>query len=143
MPLRVDLVFSYWIFIWYLLYTLKLTNYNPKICHWFRIIRQHINAFSYVIVWYFYKTIVFFIIINIFIKVIPYYYLIKSIIKLRDVYATILLFLIFILWLQINNESLTGNIKLIYDSLLKEENNTPVINLLSKIEINYKKLEVL
>ena len=143
MPLRVDLVFSYWIFIWYLLYTLKLTNYNPKFAIGLGLLDNTIMLFLMLLYGTSIKTIVFFIIINIFIKVIPYYYLIKSIIKLRDVYATILLFLIFILWLQINNESLTGNIKLIYDSLLKEENNTPVINLLSKIKINYKKLEVL
>ena len=29
--LRADLVFSYWIFVWYLLYIFKVTSYNPKL----------------------------------------------------------------------------------------------------------------
>ena len=29
-PLRVDLVFSYWVYFWYVLYALKITNYSPK-----------------------------------------------------------------------------------------------------------------
>ena len=30
MALRIDLVFSYWMFFWYILYAFKLTKYSPK-----------------------------------------------------------------------------------------------------------------
>lgn len=143
MPLRFDFVFSYWIFIWYLLYISKLTIYNPKFAIGLGLLYNTIMFFLMILYCSSIKTIVFFIMINIVIKVIPYYYLMNSIIKLHDVYATVLLFFIFILWLQINNESLTGNLKLVYDSLLRGQNKTPLINLLSKIEVNYKNLEVI
>ena len=29
--LRIDLVFSYWILLWYILYILNIIKYNPKI----------------------------------------------------------------------------------------------------------------
>jgi hypothetical protein len=28
--LRADLVFSYWIYLWYILYAFKITNFSPK-----------------------------------------------------------------------------------------------------------------
>jgi len=28
--LRIDLVFSYWVYFWYILYAFKITNYSPK-----------------------------------------------------------------------------------------------------------------
>ena len=46
-------------------------------------------------------------------------------------------------WLHINNQSLVGNIKVIYNSLLYGKNETPFMNLLSKIEGNFKRLEVI
>ena len=53
------------------------------------------------------------------------------------------LFLIYIIWLHINNQSLIGNIKIIHNSLLYGKNKTPFMNLLSKIETNFKTLEVI
>jgi len=88
------------------------------------------------------KNIIFFIIINIFIKVIPYYYLMDKPIKYVDIYVTVIIFIIFILWLHINKESLTGNIRIIYDSLLYDKNTTPIMNILSNLKNNYKHLEI-
>ncbi len=28
--IRLDLMFSYWLFIWYILYEIEITEYNPK-----------------------------------------------------------------------------------------------------------------
>jgi len=60
----------------------------------------------------------------------------------NDVYITILLFTIFILWLNINSQSLIGNAKLIHDSLLKNQYKTPFMSLLHQMENNLKKYEV-
>jgi hypothetical protein len=70
-------------------------------------------------------TILYFIIINFLIKVLPIYYLRAETITMKDVYMTVLLFIIFIIWLYINNISLIENIKIIYNSLVYGENKTP------------------
>jgi hypothetical protein len=89
------------------------------------------------------KTIFWFIIINTLIKVVPLYYLNDEIYKIKDIYFTIVLFIIFIFWLHINKQSLVGNIKTIHNSLLYGKNETPFMNLLSKLEKNFKTLEVI
>ena len=89
------------------------------------------------------KTIIWFIIINTLIKVVPFYYLRNELFKMKDIYVTMGLFFIYIIWLHINNQSLVGNIKVIYNSLLYGKNETPFMSLLSKIEGNFKRLEVI
>lgn len=141
--LRFDLVFSYWIYVWYLLYTFKITNYSPK----FFLIIGLIDNFFMLIMMLLYgtsrKTIFYFIIINTIIKVIPLYYLKNEKIKMKDIYFSFVLFIIFVLWLYINKQSLIGNIKLVHDSLIYGKDNTPFMNLLKKIKRNYKHLEVI
>ena len=103
--LRVDYVFSYWIFLWFILYELKLVKYSPKFIIIIGII-ENLGLFSYFI----YKKSSFyniakFIIINIFIKIIPLYLVWKDKIIWDDISASLALFLIYLLWLVINNRS--------------------------------------
>jgi hypothetical protein len=139
---RVDLVFSYWIYIWFLLYMFHFTTYNPK----FALVIGVIDNIIMLILMIYYgsksNTILFFIIINTFIKVLPIYYLKNEIIKMNDIYFTIGLFIVFSIWLHIHSQSLIGNVKLIHDSLLYGKNNTPLIHLFSKIEKNFKNFRV-
>ena len=141
--LRPDLVFSYWIYLWYLLYTFKVTKYSPK----FPLILGLIDNIIMLILMISYgtsrRTILYFIIINIFIKVVPLYYLRNDSIKNTDIYFTVSLFIIFVIWLHINEESLIGNIKIIYDSLLYGKDQTPFMAFINKIKKNFKGLEVL
>jgi hypothetical protein len=103
--IRLDFIFSYWIFLWFVLY--KLTNiikYSPK----FIIILGIIENFGLLLYLIYkkssYYNITKFIIINTFIKIIPLYLIINDKIILRDVIASIILFLIYLLWLFINNK---------------------------------------
>jgi len=141
--LRFDLVFSYWIYVWYLLYALKIINYSPK----FFLILGLIDNFFMLIMMLLYgtskKTIFYFIIINTIIKVVPIYYLRDEKIRMKDIYFSLVLFIIFVIWLHMNEQSLIGNIKLVHDSLLYGKDNTPFMNLLKKIKINYKNLSVI
>jgi hypothetical protein len=103
--LRLDYVFSYWIFLWFILYELKLVKYSPKFIIIIGII-ENLGLFSYFI----YKKSSFyniakFIIINIFIKIIPLYLVWKDKIIWNDIIASLVLFLIYLLWLVINNRS--------------------------------------
>lgn len=141
--LRADLVFSYWIYFWYILYVFKITTYSPK----FPLILGLIDNIIMLILMLLYgtshRTIFYFIIINTIIKVVPLYYLINQPIMMKDIYFTIFLFGIFIVWLHINKQSLFGNIKIIHDSLLFGQDKTPFMALINNIKTNFKKLEVI
>ena len=141
--LRADLVFSYWIYIWYVFYAFKFINYSPK----FALILGVIDNVIMLVLMFLYgtsqRTIFYFIIINTLIKAVPLYYLRIETIQIKDIYFTIGLFTLFILWLHINSQSLIGNIKLVHDSLLYGKNETPFMALLTQLQKNYKNLEII
>jgi len=141
--LRGDLVFSYWIYFWYILYALKITNYSPK----FPLILGLIDNIIMLVLMFMYdtskRTIFYFIVINTLIKVVPLYYLRDEPIKINDIGFTILLFVIFVIWLHLNRQTLFGNIKLIHDSLLYGLDKTPFMAFINKLKSNFKNLEVL
>jgi hypothetical protein len=141
--LRADLVFSYWIYLWYILYAFKITHFSPKIPLILGVIDNIIMLILMLIYGTSKETIFYFIIINTLIKVVPLYYLRNEPIKWRDIYFTIFLFILFVGWLHINSQSLYGNIKIIHDSLLYGQNKTPFMAVLNKIKKNFKRLQVL
>jgi hypothetical protein len=140
--LRFDLVFSYWIFLWYILYVFNIVIYSPKFLLIIGLIYNIIMLFFMFIYRTNKTTIFYFILINTFIKVLPLYYLKNKLIKISDIYFSILLFCLFILWLHINKQSLLGNTKIIHDSLLYGNNKTPFIVLLNKIKTNFKNFKI-
>jgi hypothetical protein len=123
--LRFDLIFSYWIFAWFILYLCNITKYSPKFAFILGLIENLFMLIMMIIKGTKRITILYFIIINFLIKVLPIYYLRAETIRMKDVYMTVLLFIIFIIWLYINNISLIENIKIIYNSLIYGENKTP------------------
>jgi hypothetical protein len=141
--LRADLVFSYWIYIWFILYAFKITQYNPKFALLLGLIDNIIMLIMMLIYGTSKRTIFYFILINTLIKVVPIYYLSNEKIKLKDIYFTLVLFIIFIIWLHINKQSLIGNIKIIHDSLLYGQNKTPFMALLKQIKKNYKNMKII
>jgi hypothetical protein len=141
--LRGDLVFSYWIYAWFILYELKIIEYSPKFPLILGIIHNLIMLIFMLLYGTSRRTIFYFIVINTLIKVIPLYYLRNEPIKLNDIYFTCGLFLLFVFWLHLNEQSLVGNIKLIHDSLLYGKEQTPFMALLNKIKSNYKTIEII
>lgn len=141
--LRGDLVFSYWIYFWFILYAFKITKYSPKFPLILGLIHNIIMLFLMLVYGTSKRTIFYFIVINTLIKVMPLYYLRNEVIKTKDLYFTIFLFIIFIFWLHLNKQSLFGNIKLIYDSLLFGQDKTPFMALINKLKKNFKNLQVL
>ena len=141
--LRIDLVFSYWLFIWYILYKFKFTSYSPKFLLIIGLVDNIVMFIMMLTYGTSYKTIIYFVMINTLIKVIPLYYLRNTSIKMKDVYFGILLFIIFIIWIHINTQSLIGNTKTIYNSLLHGQNKTPLIDFINKIQNNFKNMKVL
>jgi len=141
--LRADLVFSYWIYVWYILYAFKFTMYSPKFALILGVIDNLIMLLMMLLYGTSRRTIFYFIIINTLIKAVPLYYLRNEVIKTRDIYFLGGLFLFFVLWLHVNKQSLVGNLKLVHDSLLYGKDQTPFMALVAQIKKNYKNMEIL
>ena len=141
--LRIDLVFSYWVYFWYILYALKLTTFSPKFPLLLGLL-DNIIMFIFMVMYGTSKTTIFyFLVINTIIKVVPLYYMRNQPIQMKDIYFTFFLFLVFMLWLHMNQQSLIGNLKLIHDSLLYGRNNTPFLAFMDKLKKNFKNLEII
>jgi len=130
-PIRSDFIFSYWIFLWFILYLLKIVPYSPKFVIILGII-ENLFAFLFMIIYNapLYNFIKF-IIINIFIKVIPLLLVWNDKIVKRDIYATIILFLIYLLWLTYNHLEIYKTYKNLLDPYIFNNENGKTI--LSKL----------
>ena len=133
--LRFDLVFSYWIFAWFLLYFFKFTNNSPKFIIIIGIIHNSILLLNMIIHGTKIFSIISFITINVFIKILPLYYLRNEKIKVDDIYVSSFVYLLFVVWLKINGEDIKNNLKKIYNSVLYDKNNTPFMRLVEYIRI--------
>ena len=133
-PLRADLVFSYWIYVWFLLYFFQLIKYSPKFALMLGLLDNIVMLILMILFGTSRITIFMFIIVNTIIKVFPLYYLRKERIRMNDVYFTGFLFFLFVIWIHMNRQTLVGNLKIIHDSLLYGQNKTPIMNILSNIK---------
>jgi hypothetical protein len=129
---RFDFVFSYWIFIWYLLYEYKIISYNPKIdlylalCH---------NLVTLCLMIYFKNSLIYiliFVLVQMCIKVYPIWTLHNTYTTNRDWIAMIGLFAVYNLWLAVNNENIIHLHEKAYDALTHNKINTPIIYLIDK-----------
>jgi hypothetical protein len=136
--MRIDFVFSYWIFGWYILYILGYAQYNPKFAIGLGLIE---NIGMLILMLYFnarYLTILYFIIINLVIKGIPFYTLLHTSIHYKDVVASFILFLLYVIWMYIHNKDAIEYQYKIANSLIKDKHETPSMWLLNKIENYFK-----
>ena len=137
MLLRIDLVFSYWIFAWYLLYIyhfpIFIRHYSPKFAIGLGIVE---NIFTFLFMYCFggsKQTLLMFVIINTMIKLIPFYTLRNETITRKDIYASILLFFIYTVWVYINGESVIEYQNKILNSLAQNKNETPLMYFIERI----------
>jgi hypothetical protein len=120
---RFDLVFSYWIFLSYLLYEFKITSLTPKLALVIGLI-ENIVLLLFMIYYSNHFIIIFlFCFVNFFIKIIPLLRLRKETIHQKDIYPFIGLFVIYNIWLRINNTSMN---KIMKDTLYGIQNNLPI-----------------
>jgi hypothetical protein len=125
-----DLLISYWIFAWYILYVFKITKYNPKI--WIIFILFGIFIMGLILLYH--KKYILFItfgIINIIVKVIPLWTLYNSPIMIVDFFAGLLLFIVYNFWLLYNNETIYTIYNKLMHSLLYD--NTSIMYYLTTI----------
>ena len=130
---RFDFVFSYWIFAWYLLYMVKFVKSSPKLALGLGIIGNIVLLTLVILFGANLRTILSFIMINSIIKVIPYYSLHRETIRARDVKPIIILFIMYCCWIYYNKQGLTGNYKMIFDSLVNNRYDTPAMSFMNRV----------
>ena len=132
---RIDFFFSYWIDIWCLIYIIYHHNdiiknkgcntiiYNPKFA---LLVAIFINIVEFTSMIYFMNSrnhiIIYFIIVSIG-KGIPLAYLRNTKICQRDIYASLFLFSIYLLWMYWNGVTIFDYILQAYENV---KNNNPV-----------------
>jgi hypothetical protein len=138
--IRVDLFFSIWILVWYILYMFEITIYNPKI--WIIFILFGIFIISCILLYNKkYVALMIFIAFNIIIKVIPLWTLRNSNIFIHDFFVGLFLFIIYNFWLLYNNETLYTIYNKLTNSLLYDkEYNTSIIYFLNSIKNSFIKV---
>lgn len=131
--MRFDFIFSYWIFAWFLLYVFGIISYNPKL---FIIIALLINILEFLLLLFYrtpMKTVIYFTIIIFILKILPLYWLKNTTIQLNDIPASVVLFIIYIVWLYINRTDVIRINTHIMLSLIRGKYTTPMIELLDKL----------
>ena len=129
--IRPDYIFSYWIFVWYLLYITGLFTHNPKLAVIIGLVE---NLFVLLSMMYYnvnLKNILYFMIVIIVIKVIPLWTLRNTVISKKDIYPTAGLFLMYLGWIIWDEKVFV--LKQSYTDMLNNKNQLPGMVLLEKI----------
>jgi hypothetical protein len=129
---RFDLVFSYWIFTWFLLYYFKIIQYSPKLALCISIIE---NAILFCVMLFILQTswmvLVKFLLINTVIKIIPIYLVWKDKINwTQDIIKILSLFFVYAIWVYLNMKS--ENILEIINTIVNYRPGIQLLNLLIK-----------
>jgi len=131
---RADFIFSYWVFLWYILFYFGIINVlNPKFAILVGLFENMIILFLMI----YYKTklqlIVTFFIMVIILKLLPIYTIWNTKIRSQDILATFVLFLIYLFWVFMNKKSMFGFIQNIKNMILHNKNTLPGMILLTKL----------
>ena len=132
-----DLVLSYWIFLWFVLYYWKFTQYNPK----FLLLLGFIENVIMLLLMFLYNNDIFkitvFILVNFFIKVLPLYFIWNTVITWTDVYASVGLIVVYCVWVYLRLGATIYEVQRnIAKALLSNEFQTPIMSLVYSIR-NY------
>ena len=128
---RIDFIFSYWVFAWYLLYMARITVYSPKVGLIIALIEAIISFLLMKTADTFTRLST--IIIISCIKILPLITLWREPIRQIDIWVLFLLFIIYNVWLGVHGETMLGTYKKIQVLLDKNTDELPFMYVLSKI----------
>ena len=133
MLIRPDFIFSNWMFVWFILYWFKITQYNPKAVFILGIIENIITVFLAI----YYKTraiyIFYFLGVIVFLKAFLLYLIWNTCFSMKDYIATILVTLVYLTWLHLNNTNVVDLYRKVITSVINEKNETPILGLIHRI----------
>ena len=101
--MRLDFIFSYWIFAWYLCYIFKWTTYNPKVALLLGLLENGVLAIR--MLYYDPSLVPYFLMVNTVIKVLPYLSIQRKM-QWEDLYPTVGLFVLYLVWMKWNKQRL-------------------------------------
>jgi hypothetical protein len=136
---RFDFVFSYWIFIWFLLYHFQIVSYNPKAGLAIALFTNVLMLFLMISYKNSLHYILLFSLIQMCIKILPLWSLRNTTIHNKDIMATIILFVIYNIWLAMNNENMVHLSEIGYEAVKYNKINTPIIYWIDKLLIQHPK----
>jgi hypothetical protein len=130
---RIDFIFSYWIFFWYLLYLTGLVKYNPK----FAILCGLFENLFIILLMIYYKTkarlLFLFFIMFVLLKVIPLYSIWATKINWNDIKFTFILFAIYLFWTFYNKKTFSDFQLQTYKLIFHNKNTLPGMIFLDKM----------
>ena len=103
----------------------------------FEVNKTIIKSYSIIL-----TTVCIIILINTFIKFIPFYTIINTTVRIKDIIAGIILFIIYVMWVYVNGYSIIEYHNKIFESLVQDKNETPLMFLLEKIKVYFKKYTI-
>jgi hypothetical protein len=120
---RFDLVFSYWIFFWYICYELRITTYNPMVAFYIAVF----GNIGVLLLMIYYKNSYDHLLLLCFVlfvgKILPLWSLRNTSYSREDIYIIFVYFFVYILWLFFNDVKLIS----FYNNLLKNiQKNKPL-----------------
>ena len=132
--IRPDLIFSYWIYAWYILYIFKVVPFNPKVA----ILGGIVENMGILSLMLFYNTkkilVVLFLIMFFILKLFPLYTIWNAKIKWRDdIKHTLVLLFIYFIWIQVNRITLADAMANTKNLILHNKNTMPGITLLERL----------
>ena len=130
--IRPDFIFSYWIFVWYLLYISKIVTYNPKIFLFLGVIEGMIVFCILLTKIPLSSVIKYFIVISV-IKFIPYFTIRNRVIHYNDIVFSLFLFVIYHIWLFVNEKNMIGIYQNLYNSFVHNKQDTPGYMLVNRV----------
>lgn len=130
---RFDFVFSYWIFVWFLLYHFKIVSYNPKVGLAIALFTNALMLFLMISYKNSLHYILLFSLIQLCIKIIPLWSVRNTTINKMDIFATIILFIMYNIWLAVNNENMVHLSEIGYEAVKDNKINTPIIYWIDKL----------
>jgi len=140
--IRFDFIFSYWIFFWFLIYYFVLLtssknmskfatfilHYNPFIGLIFAFL-ENIVLFIYMLPFFQTEILIKYVFMMFLIKIIPIYLIRNQKINpVNDIFAIIVLFCIYLLWLYYNKTDVIDVYKKTTLSITLNSNKTPLFH---------------
>jgi len=138
--IRPDYLFSYWVFVWFLIYYfIPISPFfrkyaNPLLALCFALIE---NIFQFIYFIYFHLNIwiiIYFLLMMFFVKILPIYFLLdRKIIWSNDIFLLFIVFAVYNFYLFLNRTNLIEIYQTTIESIQKGENKTPLFYLFSLI----------
>jgi hypothetical protein len=126
---RLDLLFTNWIFIFFLLYILNLSSFNPLLLIIYANLINLIMFLNIILHKSSLFGIIIFIILTILFKLIPLWFLKNTIITSNDIIISFILLFIYLFYVNLNNKNV---VKIYYEYIfiLSDLNMTDVFLLI-------------